>query len=87
MSSAEKEAREYATARTQRSPLNLASDPADSAYADKYMANVGEAGIKRQQRGMHETAVTETQNQEARDAFKAQRAARDLGGKRTPPYK
>jgi hypothetical protein len=86
MSDAQKEAREYATAKTPPSPI-AALDPSDSKYADAYMKNVGKAGIKRQQRGMAETASTEMANQEGRDALKSQRASRDLGGKRTAPYK
>jgi hypothetical protein len=79
MSDAQKEAREYATKHTPVQPLT-ALDPSDSKYADKYMENVGKAGIKRQQRGMVETAASV-------EAGYGSRASRDLGGKRTAPYK
>jgi hypothetical protein len=80
MPTPQKEAREYATKHTPIEPLSL-GEPLGTKYADKYMENVGKAGIKRQQRGMADTAAAATASQEAT------RAARDLGGPRTPPYK
>jgi LPS O-antigen subunit length determinant protein (WzzB/FepE family) len=84
--SVQKEAREYATKHTPQTPV-APGDPQDTKYADTFMKHVGDTTIRRQQRGMHETAATETANQSARDAYKSQRASREFGGPRTPTYK
>lgn len=72
------EASEYATKHTPQGPAGV--DVSGAGYGDAYMKNVAKAGLRRQARAMRDTA-------ESTDLGYSQRAARDLGGPRTPPHK